>query len=181
MRDLIRELIPHAPQHGLFVAPDIPDRRLENALEDYARGVRPSEVVALYDATLLGSGKDGAVFLDDRFIFQNNDLESPQTVRYEDLIHIDSKRKLLGGRRIELGINRGRATIETFLDFSGRPGGAEYIARFLNEAMLQAPTQGANAAITTDLEAVRAALTDLVDRGLLSPADRTRMLRALES
>lgn len=51
---LIRERMPHAPQMGLYVAPDLPDKKVRNALSDYAADVKQGEVLALYDATLRG-------------------------------------------------------------------------------------------------------------------------------
>ncbi|MEM6328358.1 MAG: hypothetical protein AAF791_14690, partial [Bacteroidota bacterium] len=94
MTSLLREYLPHAPDLGLFVAPDIPPGKLRAALADYARDVREADVLALYDATRLGSAKDGALFLSDRFVFQNNDLQTPRAVRYEDIVGVGSKRQL---------------------------------------------------------------------------------------
>src|SRR5690606_16335246 len=136
MRDLIKELIPHAPHLGLYVHPDIPPEKIRNALSDYARSMQPDEVVALYDGTLIGNARDGAVFAGDRSAFQNSKLDPVQEVRYSDLIIVENKRKLLGGRKVRIDVNRGRATVTLTMDFSGKPDAAEYVARFLNEAML---------------------------------------------
>ena len=54
--DLVRTYLPHAPGLGLWLAPEIPARKLQGALGDYARGVAPEDVLALYDATVFGSG-----------------------------------------------------------------------------------------------------------------------------
>ncbi len=181
MEALIRELIPHAPQWGLFVAPEIPEDRLRGALADYAHGVAPHEVLALYDATWMGTGRDGAVFLRDRFIFQNMDLEPPQTVLYEDLVGVELKRRLLGGRRIELQVNRGRATFTLSMDFSGKPRAAPYVARFLQEAMLRTPMAHDPSNARTDHAAVQAALAQLRAQGKLSTRDYHRLLEVLRS
>lgn len=182
METLIRELIPHAPQWGLFVAPAIPEDRLKGALADYAHEASAAEVVALYDATWMGTGRDGAVFLRDRVIFQNTDLEPSQTVRYEDVVGVVLRRRLLGGRRIELQVNRGRATFTLSMDFSGKPKAAPYVARFLHEAMLQASARAAaEPAETTDLAAVEAALDRLRQAGRLSMRDYQRLLEVLRS
>ena len=191
MRDLIQELIPHAPNMGLYVAPNLPDDKRRNALLDYGKTMRAEEVVALYDATLMGSGKDGALFAADRFVFQNNNLEQPQEVRYADLVRVTTKKKFLGGQKVHLDVNRGRATVELTLDFSGKPEAAEYVARFLNEALLR----GAEAemdrpaardeppfprpGIQTDLEAVRAALDELHEQELLSAEDWHKLRQAV--
>jgi len=191
MEDLIQNRIPHAPQMGLFVRPDIPKKRLMNAVQDYAQHVRPKEVIALYDATLSGNGKDGAVFTADRFVFQNTDLEAPQTVRYRDLIEVSAKRRFLGlgGKKVELTVNRGRATFDLVMDFSGQPDAAEYVSAFLNAAVTKdvklgtSPTDGANTDVAntdgTDIAVVRDTLSGLRERGVLTAEDMNRMLEAL--
>ena len=178
MDTLLREYIPHAPSLGLYVAPEIPKAKLRAARHDYATGVQRDEVLALYDATRLGSGKDGALFLVDRLVFQNNNLQTPRTIRYDDIVRVDAKRKLLGGRKVEIDVNQGRATVTESIDFSGRPGAAEYVERFLREAMLASPA-GEKGDSATDLAAVQRALDRLVNDGLLSEEDLTRMLAVL--
>ena len=201
VRDLIKELIPHAPQVGLFVAPDIPSDKLDNAVQDFAKEVLREDVVALYDATLMGSAKDGAVFTTSRLVFQNNDLEPTHTVSYVDMVGVDSRRKLIGGRKVVVTVNRGRATFKLEMDFSGKPDAAEYVTRFLKEAMLRGDEeigsgrrgepQGASSAgesaerrsmdaSETNPAAVRAALYELHEKGALSAPDLESMLRVLE-
>ena len=178
MDALLRDLLPTAPDLGLFVRPDIPDKKLHAAIGDYAPDVSPGDVIALYDATRLGSAKDGALFLGDRFVFQNNDLQAPRTIRYEDIVGVKAKRKLLGGREVEVTVNRGRATVTEVVDFSGQAGAAEFVERFLHEAMVRSASapREANA---TDVDAVRQALDPLVADGALTAADRDRMLALL--
>jgi hypothetical protein len=176
MRSLIKDLIPNAPQIGLYVTPHIPEDKLKNALDDYAYMVAGKDVLALYDATLMGSAKDGAVFTQDGFIFQNNDLEPAHDIRYQDIVQADSKRKLLGGRRLLLTVNRGRATFELEMDFSGKPDAADYVLRFVREAMLRSESVSEDATPgDTDVEAVMAALEDLKARGLLASSDFEKM------
>lgn len=177
MDSLIREYLPHAPNLGLYVAPEIPSSKLSAARHDYASGISDGEVLALYDATRLGSGKDGALFLADRFVFQNNNLWKPRSVRYEDIVRVHAKRKLLGGRKVEIDVNQGRATVTESIDFSGRPDAAEYVERFLKEAMLAKPALQDNP--ETDVTLVRQALERLAADGLLSEVDKARMLDAL--
>ena len=195
------ELLPHAPQVGIFVAPGIPQDKLANALADYAKSVSEADVMALFDATLMGSAKDGAVFTADRLIFQNNDLQPVHEVSYHDIIQVESRRKLLGGRRIVMTVNRGRATFELEMDFSGKPDAAEYVLRFLREASLRAEdpaagpaggvaarrTSGRSEAVdtihpehVTDLEAVAGALQKLHGDGLISTADMEAVIDLLE-
>jgi len=184
IEDLIRERVPHAPQMGLYVAPDLPEKKVRNARSDYAGDVAPDEVLALYDATLSGTGGDGAVFAPDRFVFQNNDFQSVQTVRYQDLVGVEvwSRWFGLGGKRVTLKVNRGRATFDLSMDFSGAPDAAEYVADFLHAAMLKDVDFGAaegESTNETDVEAVRRALDRLREQGKLTASDRERLLDVL--
>jgi hypothetical protein len=185
METLIRDLIPHAPQMGLYVAPDVPSDKRRNAIQDYAPDVNPEDVLALYDATLMGNAKDGALFTPDCVVFQNTDLQSPQTVRYRDLVGITLKKRLLGGKKVMLDVNRGRATFQLALDFSGASDAAEYVQRFLEKAMHESAQQengigpASHPAEGTDVEAVQSALDDLHQSGQLAETDYQRLLRAL--
>ena len=182
MDDLIRDRLPHAPKMGLFVAPDVPSGRLERALADYASEVSQGEVLALYDATLTGTGGDGAVFTTDRVVFQNNDLQAVETIRYVDLVGVEAKSRWfgLGGKFVQLTVNRGRATFELRMDFSGAPDAASYVADFLETALLRGVQLDDSGGAETDVAAVRRALDQLRTEGKLSAADHDRLLDVLE-
>lgn len=183
MEALLRDRLPHAPQMGLFVAPNIPAGKLDAALSDYATEVERDAVLALYDATLSGTGGDGAVFARDRFVFQNNDLQAAQTVRYADLVGVEAQRRWLGlgGKRVALTVNRGRATFELTMDFSGAPEAADYVADVLDAAMVRDVDFGpATPADETDTAAVRDALQRLRAEQKLTEEDFARLLSALQ-
>jgi hypothetical protein len=183
VEDLIRDRLPHAPQMGLYVRPDLPESKLKNALSDYGTDIDRDDVLALYDATLTGTGGDGALFTPDRMVFQNNDFQSVQTVRYRDLVGVEAARRWwgLGGRKVDLSVNRGRATFDLSLDCSGVPDAAEYIADFLHAAMLEGVEFEAEAgAAQTDVAAVRRALDDLRRQQKLTTADFERLMEHLD-
>lgn len=46
----------------MSIAPQIDEKKLNNAVKSFSFGGSPSNVVALLDNTLLGSGKDGILF-----------------------------------------------------------------------------------------------------------------------
>lgn len=186
MKRLITELLPHAPQLRLYVAPNIPENKLKNAIDDYGKGAQESDVIALFDATLMGSAKDGALFLADRFLFQNSPVDPEHVVKYTDLIEVTSKRKLMGGRKVNLKINRARATMDLQMDCSVKPEAATYIARFLNEALLHSAAREMDTADAihlspagSDLDAVEEALMSLRGKGLLAEKDYEQMMRAI--
>lgn len=194
MKDLLLELIPNAPKLGLYTAPEIPPDKLSNALSDYAAGVHREDVLALYDATLLGNAKDGAVFTATEMVFQNNALEPAQTIRYDDLVHVEMHKRLLGGRRVQVDVNSGRASVTFTIDFSGKSEAAEYVSRFLQEAMLQTTaremdrpnvgvqpaSQGGKTGSGSDIQAVSAALGKLLSDGKLSDVDHKELLDLLK-
>ena len=169
---------------GLFLTPDIPAGKLAAARSDYATDVTRDEVLALYDATLSGTGGDGAVFTADRFVFQNNNLQATQTVRYADLVGVDAQSRWfgLGGKQVVLTVNRGRATFELTMDFSGAPKAATYVAEFLDAAMVEdidfAPAAEPE---ETDVAAVRDALQRLRAERKLMEGDYRRLMEALEA
>lgn len=188
MHDVLQEYIPHAPNIGLHVAPNIPARLVENAISDYAPEIDREEVIALYDATLMGSAKDGALFLDDRCVVQNHDLEAAQLIRYDDIVGVEVERRFFGfgGARVSVDVNQGRATVTHTIDFSGQKRAAPYVARALQEVMLSTgrrevgsvPFEGSREG--TDVDAVRAALQRLVDDGRLVAEDFERLMDRLE-
>lgn len=184
LKALILELLPHAPQMGLFVAPHIPSNKLRNALRDYATSIQEDEVLALFDATLMGSAKDGAVFGADTFVFQNNDLEPTHVIRYTDIVGVEKQRGFIKGTKILLEVNRGRATFEVKLDMSARTEAQDYLFRFLHEAMLlpeevSQPTGSNTTKAGSDRNVVMAALDRLRDEGTLVEEDYRRLVEAI--
>lgn len=183
MDALLKEYIPHAPKLGLYVAPNIPKKLLRNARSNYAPDVAPDDVLVLYDATLLKSGKDGALFLPDQLICQNNALQAVQLIRYADIVGVHQERKWLGGVKVQVDVNQGRATVTHAIDFSGKKKAAPYVTRFLQEAMVREARPDAAEPVRslaqTDVAAVRDALEELVDAGQLTKEDFEHILSVL--
>ena len=55
-----------------YVSPDIPSKKLDNAIAAYANSVQPGYVLALIDTTVFGSAKEGMLFLGDKIYFSRN-------------------------------------------------------------------------------------------------------------
>ncbi|WP_373377332.1 hypothetical protein [Cupriavidus nantongensis] len=59
---------------NMLVAPDIPEKKLNNAVKAFSHGDSisyvPSHVVALFDNTLFGSAKEGLLFTGERVIYR---------------------------------------------------------------------------------------------------------------
>ncbi|TCI53436.1 hypothetical protein EVJ30_08300 [Exiguobacterium sp. SH5S13] len=78
---------------GTHIAPNVPDKKLNGAIKTYAQDALPEHVVVLYDSTLFKSGKEGMLFLGDRFYFKPL-LEKPICVLYKDLQRVDLDREV---------------------------------------------------------------------------------------
>lgn len=55
---------------NMAVAPDIPEKKLNNAVSSFAYGGSVANVVGLFDNTLFGSGKDGLLFTGEQMIYR---------------------------------------------------------------------------------------------------------------
>ncbi len=175
VEELVASLIPYAPDLGLYTAPRIPARKLQRALKEFASEVSPREVLALYDATRMGTGGDGIVFTREALYYQNHNLQQPQRIPYRDIVGAEVVHSFLKGTRLRVLVNPGRATVAHELDFSAHPKAATYVKQFLDEiAMLQEIPERAE---ETDWEAVREALQSLREQGRLSSEDFERILQ----
>ncbi|MFC6164666.1 hypothetical protein ACFP3T_08295 [Lactiplantibacillus dongliensis] len=58
-------------KQDLYIAPEIPDKKLVNAASKIANGIDANYVLAIIDSTLFGSAKDGIVFTGDSVYIKN--------------------------------------------------------------------------------------------------------------
>jgi len=69
----------------VYVVPEIPEKKLNNAISAIAPNVNPEYVLAIADSTLLGSAKEGIVFTGDSMYLKYK-LEEKQEYKFENLI-----------------------------------------------------------------------------------------------
>lgn len=74
---------------GLFRQGKISDKKLQNAIKEYAPAVTPERVCFLYDDTVFGSAKDGFLVTDSAFYFKSGTHSI--TVRFNDIIGLFRK------------------------------------------------------------------------------------------
>jgi len=80
----------------IYIVPDIPEKKLNNALKSYGSDVSYESVLALYDDTLFGSASDGFLFTGEKMlhnkygVFLYSDIES---VEYVEEITTNDKGK----------------------------------------------------------------------------------------
>lgn len=85
-----------------YLKDSIPSKKLNNALNSFANGVKKESVIGLYDTTLFGSSKEGVLFSDTKFCSKDV-LEKPTKIWYDDIKSIeiygdsenDNEKKLL--------------------------------------------------------------------------------------
>ncbi|MDP2229233.1 MAG: hypothetical protein Q8J78_17345, partial [Moraxellaceae bacterium] len=62
VNEYLRKSAKTISQKNVHVAPEIPEKKLNNAITAFKYEGNPGSVVAIFDNTLLGSGKDGILF-----------------------------------------------------------------------------------------------------------------------
>lgn len=80
----IKENVNQVANKGLHIAPDIPEKKLNNAAKSMGLQDTIGSVVALLDSTVFGSGKDGLAFTGEKMVYKPA-FESPEVVNFSDL------------------------------------------------------------------------------------------------
>ncbi|WP_140112004.1 hypothetical protein, partial [Vibrio parahaemolyticus] len=78
---------------GLHIAPDIPEKKLNNAAKSMCLQDAIGSVIALLDSTVFGSGKDGLAFTGEKMVYKPA-FESPKVVNFSDLEAAEYVRKI---------------------------------------------------------------------------------------
>lgn len=80
----IKENIGQVAREGLHIAPDIPEKKLNNAAKSMNLQDTIGSVIALLDTTVFGSGKDGLAFTGEKMVYKTV-FESPIVINFSDL------------------------------------------------------------------------------------------------
>lgn len=73
---------------NVFVAPDIPEKKLNNVAKVYNLDESLNAVLAIYDNTVFGSAKDGIIFTGEKLSVKEP-FENPYDVLYSDIEAVD--------------------------------------------------------------------------------------------
>jgi hypothetical protein len=106
MHEEIDQIVKHysslIQDEHIFFHPNIPSKKLHNALKAYAAGVQPQDVLILIDNTAWGKAKNGGLLTVTEF-YAHNILQKPKHVTLTDIDSISFK---AGKMDNEIYINR---------------------------------------------------------------------------
>lgn len=63
---------------------DIPGKKIDNAIKKFASGMDRTSVIGFFDTTVMGNGKNGYIFTDDK-VYYLDTLEKPKKFWYDDI------------------------------------------------------------------------------------------------
>ncbi|MBC3887447.1 hypothetical protein GH810_03900 [Acetobacterium paludosum] len=87
----------------VYVAPEIPEKMLNNAISGIAPGVNHEYVLAIADTSIFGSAKEGCLFLGDS-VHVRGMLEKPQSFKFENITSAEYKsiRKVKDNGKVDI-------------------------------------------------------------------------------
>ena len=98
---------------------DIPSKKIDNALKSFASGMDRTTIIGFFDTTVMGSGKNGYIFTDDK-IYYLDTLEKPRKLWYDDIkeMRISNLHKKDCDRTLEITQYNGETVVisSTFLN-----------------------------------------------------------------
>lgn len=77
---------------NIYIAPNIPENKIANALKSFAKGVNADEPLLLIDETVFGSSKDGLI-LTKNTIYAKSSFEKPISFELNKITKIDTDSK----------------------------------------------------------------------------------------
>lgn len=136
----IKDNIHQISNKSIHIAPDIPEKKLNNAASSMKLQDNVGSIIALLDITVFGSGKDGLAFTGERMVYKPAFL-SPEIVYFADL---ESAKYV---RNVSLN-DKGKEKVEEFTKITLKNGGSfkidnisecnlEKLADFLNTISTQ--------------------------------------------
>ncbi len=84
----LRENLAPISKKNISIAPSIEDKKINNAMKAFGYGGSPGNIVALFDNTIFGSGKDGLLFTGEQVIYRAT-FSDPVQIAYRDLASIN--------------------------------------------------------------------------------------------
>lgn len=99
-----------------YLSPEIPENKINNAIVSFKEDIDPNHVIALFDSTIFGNGKDGCLFLGEA-LYLKAAFGKTRTIYYEDLTDIsleettNEKGKVISNIYLSLSSQQNRINI----------------------------------------------------------------------
>ncbi|WP_414433213.1 hypothetical protein [Alcanivorax sp. IL2] len=84
----LRENLPELSEARIYVAPNIEEKKLNNAIRAFEYEGEPNNVVGIIDNTLMGSGKEGVFFTGEKIVYKAA-FSDPVHIKYSDINKVD--------------------------------------------------------------------------------------------
>lgn len=97
----LREKLASVSKKNIAIAPGIDEKKLNNAVKSFCYSGNPSNVVALFDNTLFGSGKDGLLFTGEQLIYRPT-FSDPVQISFEAISSVEHVQTLVGSKQDKL-------------------------------------------------------------------------------
>ena len=94
----LRENLAPISKKNISIAPSIEDKKINNAMKAFGYGGSPGNIVALFDNTIFGSGKDGLLFTGEQVIYRAT-FSDPVQIAYRDLASINHVQNRVEGKQ----------------------------------------------------------------------------------
>ncbi|WP_043529468.1 hypothetical protein [Litchfieldella xinjiangensis] len=118
----LRENLSSISVKNINVAPSIAEKKLNNAIKAFGYLGSPSSIIAIFDNTLLGSGKDGILFTGEQLIYRPA-FSEPKSIPYALISSVEYVRKPSGSKGDK---------IEESLSITCRDSSKVYVSGLLN-------------------------------------------------
>ncbi|WP_414839248.1 hypothetical protein [Carnobacterium sp. TMP28] len=71
-----------------YLAPDIPNKKMDNALKAFGTAINPKYVIAITDSTLFKSAREGIIYTGEA-IYINELLKKPRKILFKDIVGVE--------------------------------------------------------------------------------------------
>lgn len=100
----LRENLPSISDKNMYVAPEIDEKKLNNAVKSFGYGGSPSNVAGILDNTLMKSGKDGLLFTGEKVIYRAS-FSDPIDINYSSIKNIEYIETVTGQNNDKLDLS----------------------------------------------------------------------------
>jgi len=94
----LRDNLSSVSTKNITIAPQIEEKKLNNAVKAFGYSGSPNNIVALFDNTLFGSGKDGLLFTGVQVIYRPS-FSDPVTIPYDSIATVEYVETLTGSNK----------------------------------------------------------------------------------